>query len=114
VTRSRQIWTAGLLGALALGGVACRARPQGPVRLYHLEGTVLAIDRERSQLVVQHGDIPGFMAAMTMPYAVVHPEDLMKLETGDRIGANIVVQGTDVHLDHIVILSHVVPRSAPR
>jgi protein SCO1/2 len=91
--------------------VACRAGPKPLVHRYPLEGTVLAINRDSRRLVVQHGDIPGFMPAMTMPYPVASAENLNRLETGDRIRAEVVVEGAGSgYLEHVTVIGHA-PRS---
>ena len=49
------------------------------------EGTVIAVMPAQQQLVVEHGEIPGFMAAMTMGYSV-HPVSLLDtLAAGETI-----------------------------
>ena len=35
-----------------------------------LEGTIVGRDAAHNQLTVEHGDVPGVMMAMTMPYEV--------------------------------------------
>lgn len=37
---------------------------------YSLEGRIIRRDLARKQVTVDHKEIPGFMAAMTMPYQV--------------------------------------------
>jgi protein SCO1/2 len=91
--------------AMAMGA-ACHATPPLGTRHYELHGTVIAMDRDRGQLVVQHDSIPGFMSAMTMPYAVGNAQDLAFLETGDEVRAVVVDSGGDVRLDHIRVLRH--------
>ena len=102
------MWRAALLVA---AGVACRSSPQLPVHRYSLEGTVLVVNRDAGRLVVQHGDIPGFMPAMTMPYPVASSVSLGRIETGDRIRADLVVEGAGSgYLEHVTVVGHA-PRS---
>lgn len=56
------------------------------------EGTVIAVVPTNQQLVVEHGDMPGFMAAMTMGYKVHPPSLLDKLEAGEMIRFTIDTQ----------------------
>jgi Cu(I)/Ag(I) efflux system periplasmic protein CusF len=49
------------------------------------EGTVTAVVPERHQIVVDHGEIKGFMGAMTMGYRAEPPSLLEGLQAGDRI-----------------------------
>ncbi len=49
------------------------------------EGTVIAVVPSNEQIVVDHGDIKGFMAAMTMGYKVNPPTLLDGLNAGDEI-----------------------------
>ena len=49
------------------------------------EGKVIAVMPEKSQIVVDHKDIPGVMGAMTMGYTVTPPSLLTPLKAGDAI-----------------------------
>jgi protein SCO1 len=94
-------------------GVACHSNPAPPTRRFDLQGTILAVNRGSGNIVVRHGDIPGYMSAMTMPYAVGRSENITFLETGDEIRAEVVVtiEGA-AHLEHITVVRHA--KTAPR
>ncbi|HZA53562.1 MAG TPA: copper-binding protein [Candidatus Udaeobacter sp.] len=49
------------------------------------EGKVVATVPSSSQLVVDHGEIKGFMGAMTMGYPVEPPSQLEGLKPGDQV-----------------------------
>ncbi|MGH9680560.1 MAG: hypothetical protein ACRD4Y_11480, partial [Candidatus Acidiferrales bacterium] len=49
---------------------ACGGSPNS----YILTGRVINKEPATQQLVINNDDIPGFMSAMTMPYAVKDPE----------------------------------------
>ena len=49
------------------------------------EGTVIFADMRKSQIVVDHKEIPGFMAAMIMGYPVKPAKLLQGLKQGDKI-----------------------------
>jgi len=49
------------------------------------EGTVILADVRKSQIVVDHKEIPGFMAAMVMGYPVKPAKLLQGLKQGDKI-----------------------------
>jgi protein SCO1 len=57
---------------------------------YPLQGQVVLKDTSTNQITVNHGDIPGFMSAMTMPYMVKDPAVLQAIEPGDKIAAEVV------------------------
>ena len=84
----------------------------GPKR-YPLAGRVVSVDQAKLQLVVDHGDIPGFMMAMTMPYSVKSSDLLTSLSPEDQITADVVVNGDDVHLENIVIVKKASAAKAP-
>src|SRR5580700_6489462 len=72
--------------ALSLLVAACggsaeqnQSQGQGQEKRYHMAGTVVSIDKEQQHLVVNHGEIPGFMSAMTMPYPVADPATLERV-----------------------------------
>jgi Cu/Ag efflux protein CusF len=56
------------------------------------EGEVVATVPNSSQIVVEHGEIKGFMEAMTMGYRVDPPSLLADLKEGDRVRFTIDVQ----------------------
>jgi protein SCO1/2 len=100
---------------LAAYCLACHAKPEQVSRRYDLHGTILAVNRSTGNIVVQHDDIPGYMSAMTMPFAARNPQDLTFLENGDEIRAEVVVtiEGA-ARLEHITVLGHAKVKSAPR
>jgi protein SCO1 len=71
---------------------------------YHLQGTVVQIDKAQQHLVIDHGDIPGFMAAMTMPYPVADAKTLDMVSVGDQVTADVVVTDTKVQLENVVVV----------
>jgi Cu/Ag efflux protein CusF len=70
---------------------------------YKMTGVVKAVDSKGHALTVQHGDIPGFMGAMTMSYPAGKSEDIQKIAAGDQIQAEVVVSGNDMHLEGIKV-----------
>lgn len=55
------------------------------------EGKVVAAVPSSSQLVIEHGEIKGFMEAMTMGYSVDPPALLQGLKPGDQVRFTIDV-----------------------
>jgi protein SCO1/2 len=80
--------TLALLAALAVGCNSAR-EPEG--RTYELQGQVLAVKAESSEILVKHEDIKGFMPAMTMPYRVKDVALLTDRAPGDLITATLHV-----------------------
>jgi protein SCO1/2 len=90
------IWVA--FAVLALAGCGMTTKH------YKLVGTVMSKSVEDGQMVVDHEDIPGFMMAMTMPYAVHDAAGLQNVQPGDKITADVVVEASNHYwLEHIVI-----------
>ena len=56
-----------------------------------MKGQVLSINRDRVEILVKHGDIPGLMPAMTMPYKVQSVGMLDNLGPGDLITTDLEV-----------------------
>ena len=49
------------------------------------EGTIIALRPDRQQVVVEHGEIKGFMEPMTMGYTVTPPSLLNTVKPGDKV-----------------------------
>jgi protein SCO1 len=70
-----------------------------------MQGKVVGKSAATGEITVDHGDIQGFMSAMTMPYAVKDPAILREIQIGDKITASVVVpsDGSNYWLEDIRI-----------
>ena len=60
-------------------------------KTFPLQGEVLAKNASTDELTIKHGDIPGFMPAMTMPYKIKDATLMADVEVGDKIAAQASV-----------------------
>ena len=74
-----------------------------PRNEYELRGTVVEVDREHRTVTVAHEEIPGYMAAMTMPFLVRDDWAFAALAPGRRIAATLVVQGDRSWLENFSV-----------
>jgi len=98
--------------AAALLMIGCGRSPETPAREYELQGQILAVRPERSEVVIKHGDIKGFMPGMTMPFKVKDGALLQGKEPGDLVTATLVVADVDAHLSMLAKTGHA-PLDAP-
>jgi protein SCO1/2 len=84
--------------------VAIQAKDTGVTR-YTLTGRVVSVDKPAQSITVDGDAVPGFMAAMTMPYQVKAAGALEKLSPADQIKAEIVVGNDEAYLENVVVLS---------
>lgn len=87
------------------------------VKVYHLRGTVVSADPSSGIVVVNGEEIPGFMAAMTMPYQLKNPSVANALHPGDTITADVLVSKTStqtVMLDDIDVTAQARPDYKPK
>ncbi len=99
---------AALLAAVFLAAPACRARETPPRAVsasaarYPIQGIIREIDPSKPEITLEHEEIPGYMAAMTMAFAVKADRAILgELKDGDRIAATLVVEGEDSWLEAI-------------
>ena len=92
-----------MLAALATGLAGCKKESTEQVRRYHLVGKIVAVQAEQNTLIVDSQEIPGFMAAMTMPYPVRDSRLLKNLGAGDEITADVVIAPDGAYLENIVV-----------
>ena len=69
---------------------------------YPLTGKVVSVDKATHSINVDGDEVPGFMAAMIMPYQVKDAGVLDKVTPGGRIKAEIVVGSDGAYLENIV------------
>lgn len=72
------------------------------VKRYKLTGRVVSIDKAAHSINIDGDEIPGFMAAMTMPYQVKDVGELEKLSPREQIKAEIVMGDDGAFLENIV------------
>ena len=106
---TRAVLAAGFFLAAGLAGCgSSKPQPAAPqdtgTQRFSLHGRVVAVDLAKQQLVVDHEEIPGFMAAMTMPYPVKNPNLLSSVSPEDQITADVVASGSDVWLENIAVV----------
>ena len=85
---------------LVLGTGACGSR-QPDSREYQLQGQILSVNADHTEANIKHEDIPGFMAAMTMPYKVKDAKQYEGLAPGDLINAKLIVLSNDAYLTDV-------------
>jgi Cu/Ag efflux protein CusF len=85
----------------------CKAKP--PESHYPIQAEVIAMNVPRKLLIVQHGDLPGFMPAMTMGYSIAVPKEVKTLGAGDKISADLVVSEGKARLEKIFLLEKAKP-----
>lgn len=101
---SRTLMMAAVLAGL-ISASGCRPTDDG-LREYTLEGQVLAVRPATRELLVKHGDIAGFMPAMTMTYTVREAALLEGRSAGELIVATLVVEGGDAPASYLRAIRH--------
>lgn len=96
-----------LILAASFAIASCHSSPQEASKTYHMEGRVVSINKSTGEANIDAKAIPGFMAAMEMPYTVPDTKKLDELQPGDQVTADLVVRSApgqmDVHLENIVV-----------
>ena len=59
---------------------------------YTINGKVVAVNVSRKSVTIEHGDIKGYMPAMTMPFVVENESELRDVHPGDKVLADLVVE----------------------
>ncbi|MEP6568141.1 MAG: SCO family protein [Acidobacteriota bacterium] len=78
---------------------------------YDLKGKVVAIDKGKRELTIQHEDIKSYMPGMTMSFSVKDDWVYEIASPGNQITATLVVDGTESWLEDEVITEDSSPTS---
>jgi protein SCO1/2 len=92
VTNPHAYVIAGLSGVLLLAGCsgsATEAPKSSGEKVYDVKGKVVAVNSEKSEVTLDHEDIPGLMRAMKMPFTVSDPKLLQGLQAGDQVQGKV-------------------------
>jgi protein SCO1/2 len=90
-----------LLLALAGCKPAAPAPAAGAPKTYPVRGIVQSVEPDQHRLTVKHEAIPGYMAAMTMPFTVRDTNELAGVAAGDDIAFTLAVTETDDWIEHL-------------
>jgi len=103
----------GLTLALALAVTSCDSRtpaPPAPVpssamntstQVFLVKGVVVTVKLAEKIVRIRHEEIPGYMAAMTMPFEVKDTDELAGVNAGDTVTFRMLVTETDGWIDQI-------------
>jgi len=80
--------------------VGCNRRAANEKR-YPIKGKIIAVDKADETVTIQHEDIPGYMAGMTMAFSIKKRADLETLKPGDLITGDLVVSETSTWVEII-------------
>lgn len=70
---------------------------------YDLKGKVVLVDKTRREITISHEDIKDYMPGMTMPFSVRYDWPFEIAAPGNLITATLVVDGTQVWIEDIVL-----------
>lgn len=82
-------------------------------KTYEMRGQILGINRDKMEILVKHDEIPGLMAAMTMPWKVENASMLDNLGRGDLIATEVVVDNNQGVITKITKLGTAKPDDPP-
>lgn len=85
---------------LVAAGVG-RSTSDQALTTYEARGTFRSFNAATGEATISHGDIPGYMEAMTMPYPVRDHAVVQTLRPGDRVDFRLCVRGVQVWVDHL-------------
>lgn len=85
------------LALLLLAGCTLR-------RSYNVTGRVVGFGDDGRTVIVEHGDIPGLMPAMTMPFKMRHGAALDKIAVHEAVGFRLIVTRDSSWIAHLVSL----------
>jgi len=80
-----------LLLSILATGPACRPRRSANEKRYEIKGKIVAVNKADRTATISHGDIVGYMPAMTMPFKIKNDADLEMLAPGDEVTGTLVV-----------------------
>lgn len=85
---------------------ACsRQEPQNTdLVTFPLHGVVVQVDTAHMRIMIDHEEIPDYMAAMTMPFRVKDSTLLLKVAEGDSVQATLAVSRAESWLETVDVL----------
>lgn len=106
-------WMIGAVG-LALLVAGCHTKPPAApaaantAREFPVKGVVRELPGGTT-VRIRHEEIPGYMAAMTMPFTVKDPAELANVQVGDTVTFRLTVTDDDGWIDRIQVTQRASP-----
>ncbi len=95
-----------LLFVYVLLSTGCGGKEQkqrNAVQYHQVKGQVVALDPSLKRVTIAHEEIPGYMKAMTMPFAVRDSSLLRGVEVGDSVLAVLALR-PEAAIDSLTIV----------
>jgi len=97
---------------LLLVAASCSRAPEQPAppkasatstnpTVYQVKGVIVELEGDGKTVRIKHEEIPGYMAAMTMPFEVRDTNELAGLEAGDHVAFRMLVTDADGWIDQV-------------
>jgi protein SCO1/2 len=90
--------------AAAVSGSCTATPPAATAERYPIRGQLLRVQLDTGEVLLKHGEVVGYMAAMTMPFPVADRSALLERRAGDLVSATLVVEPTRYFLEGIEFL----------
>ena len=81
-------------------------KAQAGARRYSLKGMVVSIDQRAGKATINNEPISGFMDQMVMAYTIRPSAALDRLQPGDSITADVVVDPDKYWLENVKVVAH--------
>jgi len=95
------VWVAA--AALVAALAACQGEKPLPQQRFDIKGKVVAVNKDAGTVTLAHDAIPGYMAAMTMDYALKDQWAFGVLKPGQTVTATLVVANDKAWLEGMVV-----------
>jgi Cu/Ag efflux protein CusF len=80
---------------------------------YEISGKVVSFDRSKHKVTISHGDIPGYMEGMSMPFTIKDDWVYDALTTGADIKGTLVVENGLTWIENAQVTSPAVDGAPP-
>ncbi|MGI9541653.1 MAG: copper-binding protein [Cyclobacteriaceae bacterium] len=81
--------------------VATPTETSADIQIYQAAGVITSIPSNKKLIIIDHGEIPGFMQAMTMPFKVPDSAMIQKLKPQDSVLIVLTYDGSEIVLQEI-------------
>jgi protein SCO1/2 len=96
---------------------SCNSKSKSPeasdkAQRYEIKGKVISADKASHKVTIQHGEIKGYMEAMTMPFTLLDDWVYPELKPGAQIQATLVVDQGRSWIENPIVSTVVDPNLA--